>query len=415
MERRDRRVALTVHGGRAPSPSATCVFVAAGLDDARLPVTHSMLHSGTQNAAFGRFAVSRRDTRGRLQAALLIVLLACGVAVQPAAAACAGGRFPRVELAHFATRVARRAGLKRQDVLTVLEHACREPRIISMMNRPPEQVLHWWQYRRIFLTPKRIDAGAAFWREHAAALRRIGAEQGVAPRYIVAILGVETYYGQITGSFRVLDALSTLTFDYPARSRFFARELQQFLVLAHRYGIDPLTVKGSYAGAMGPLQFIPSAYLRYAVSTDGEAPNLFTDWDDIFASIGHYLHAHGWQAAGPVLARVHIEPGATFHIDPDSLALDWTIGSLAAHGVRVDGAEPADTPVALLLAESRTGPIYRAGFNNFRALLTYNSSKLYGMAVNDLAQAIATRIAAAGGERAEATSRPHAGPGLSKR
>ena len=329
----------------------------------------------------------------------LLALFACAGLARPAAAACAGGSFPRPELARFATGVAKRDGLRRQKILAVLEQACREPSIVTLMNRPPEQVLHWWQYRRIFMTPKRIAEGAAFWRAHAAALQRIGAEQGVAPRYIVAILGVETFYGRITGSFRVLDALATLTFDYPARSRFFGQELAQFLVLTHRYGLDPLTVRGSYAGAMGPLQFIPSSYLRYAVSTDGQAPNLFTDWDDIFASVAHYLHANGWQPGGPVLARVRIEPGATFHVDPDSLALDRTIGGLAAQGVQVESAAPPNTPVALLLAERRTGPIYRAGFNNFRVLLTYNSSKLYAMAVNDLAQAIARPVAAENGTR----------------
>ena len=346
----------------------------------------------------------------------LLALLACAFLARPAAAACAGGSFPRPELAHFAVRVAEHDALDRQKVLAVLQQACREPSIVTLMNRPPEQVLHWWQYRRIFMTPKRIEAGAAFWHAHAAALERIGAEQGVAPRYIVAILGVETYYGRITGSFRVLNALSTLTFDYPARSRFFGQELAQFLVLTHRYGLNPLTVRGSYAGAMGPLQFIPSSYLRYAVSTDGQAPNLFTDWDDTFASVAHYLHANGWQPGGPVLARVRIEPGATFHVDPDSLALDRTIGGLAAQGVRVESAAPPDTPVALLLAQRQDGPIYRAGFNNFRVLLTYNSSKLYVMAVTDLAQAIARRVAAeSAARRADVTLRRPIGSGTAGR
>lgn len=346
----------------------------------------------------------------------LLAMVACAVLARTAAAACAAGSFPQPQLARFATRVAQHDALDRQKVLAVLEQACREPTIVTLMNRPPEQVLHWWQYRRIFMTPKRIATGAAFWRAHAAALARIGAEQGVAPRYIVAILGVESYYGRITGSFRVLDALATLTFDYPARSRFFGQELAQFLVLTHRYGLDPLTVQGSYAGAMGPLQFIPSSYLRFAVSTDGRAPNLFTDWDDIFASVAHYLHANGWQPGAPVLARVRIEPGATFHVDPDSLALDRTIGGLAAQGVQVESAAPPNTPVALLLAQRQSGPIYRAGFNNFRVLLTYNSSKLYVMAVNDLAGAIARRVAAERAARgADAPQRQPAGSGTAGR
>lgn len=295
-------------------------------------------------------------------------------------------------------------------MLGILEQAQPQPDIIAMMNRPAEQVLKWWQYRRIFLTPARIDAGAAFWRAHQEALNRIGAAQGVDPRYIVAILGVETDYGRLTGSFRVLDALSTLAFDYPPRGRFFAHELERFLVLAQRNKLDPLTVKGSYAGAMGPLQFMPSTYLRYAVGAGRARPNLFTNWNDIFASVAHYLRAHGWQPGAPVLARVHIEPGATFHVDPDSLALNRTIGSLAAQGVKVQGHDAADTPVVLLLAHARSGPIYRAGFNNFHALLTYNNSKLYAMAVDALAQAIAQHLSVVRTVTAEAADRPCNGP-----
>ena len=323
---------------------------------------------------------------------ILPTLLALAVLAQPAAALASTATFSHARLARFATRVARRDSLKRRWVLHVLEQARAQPDIIDMMNRPAEQVLQWWQYRRIFLTPKRIALGAQFWREHREALERTGAEWGVAPRYIVAILGVETDYRRLTGPYRALDALTTLTFDYPSRKRYFGHELEKFLVLAHRDGMDPLTVKGSYAGAMGPMQFMPSAYLRYAVSTNEQPPNLFTDWDDIFASVANYLHAHGWQAGGPVVAHVKIEPGAAFHVNPDDLALDRTIGGLAKQGVAVESASPADTPVALLLAADQTGPTYRAGFHNFQVILSYNHSALYAMAVNALATAIAQRM-----------------------
>ncbi len=327
-----------------------------------------------------------------LSRSILPTLIALAVLARPAAALETPAPFPHAQLARFASRVARRDSLSRRWVLRVLSQARAQPHIIDMMTRPAEQVLQWWQYRRIFLTPERIALGAQFWHQHRQALERIGAEQGVAPRYIVAILGVETYYGRGTGSYRVLDALSTLTFDYPPRRRFFGRELEQFLVLAHRDGLDPLTVKGSYAGAMGPMQFMPSAYLRYAVSTNGRAPNLFTDWSDIFASVAHYLRAHGWQPGEPVLAPVTVEPGATFRVDPHDLALDRTIGALAQQGARVESGLPAGTPVMLLLADGRSGPVYRAGFHNFRVILSYNDSALYAMAVNDLAQAIAQQM-----------------------
>ena len=324
---------------------------------------------------------------------ILFALLSLTVLIRPAAAAQdSGARFPRAPLERFAAQVARRDGLNRARVLWILRQARPQPSIVAMMNRPAEQVLKWWQYRRIFLTPQRIDEGAAFWRAHRRALERIGAEQGVNPRYIVAILGVETYYGRLTGSFRVLDALSTLAFDYPQRGHFFAQQLERFLVLTQRDRLDPLSVKGSYAGAMGPMQFMPSAYLRYAVSTGKGPPNLFTNWDDIFASVAHYLRAHGWQYGAPVLSRVSIEPGAHFAVDPDRLALDRTVGTLAAEGVELARHEPPGTRAVLLLAHTRSGPIYRVGFNNFHALLSYNYSKLYVMAVNALAQAIARRV-----------------------
>ncbi|MDE2448139.1 MAG: lytic murein transglycosylase B [Gammaproteobacteria bacterium] len=304
-----------------------------------------------------------------------------------------GTPFPRAQLTKFATQVARRDGLSRRAVLKVLRHAREQPQIIDKISRPAEQVLQWWQYRQIFLTDKRITAGVEFWQEHRDSLERVSAQQGVPAQYIVAILGAETFYGHITGSYRVLDALATLAFDYPARAHYFRSELEKFLVLTHREKIDPLSVKGSYAGAMGPLQFMPSAYLKYAVdgNDDGQR-DLFTDWDDIFASVAQYLHQCGWQEGGPVVADVRIDPGATFQIDPSNLKLDETIDGLNAQGVRVESAVPGNTPVVLLLAQLQDGPTYRVGFNNFHALTRYNHSALYAMAVDELARAIALRL-----------------------
>ena len=323
------------------------------------------------------------------------------------AAAEPGTPFPHAQLARFAAQVAHYDGLNRRAVLKVLRHARAQPKIIDEISRPAESVLEWWQYRQIFLTDQRIAAGAEFWQQHRDALERVSAEDGVPPQYIVAILGAETYYGRITGSYRVLDALSTLAFDYPPRARYFRRELAQFLVLAHREKIDPLAVKGSYAGAMGPLQFMPSAYIRYAVdgNDDGQR-DLFTDWDDIFASVAHYLQQCGWQAGGPVVADVRIDPGAAFHIDPSNLRLDETIDGLNAQGVRVESNVPGNTPVVLLLAQVQDGPTYRVGFNNFHALTRYNHSALYAMAVDELARAVALRLtpAAPGAKPAAAST-----------
>ena len=332
-------------------------------------------------------------TLALLAPATLTIALAIGGGAARAAESEPGQPFPRAQLARFAVQVARRDGLNRRAILKVLTQARVQPKIIDDMNRPAERVLQWWQYRQIFLTDRRIAAGVEFWQEHRDSLERVSAEQGVPPQYIIAILGAETYYGRITGSYRVLDALSTLAFDYPPRERYFRSELEQFLVLAQREKIDPLAAQGSYAGAMGPLQFMPSAYLRYGVDGDDDGQtDLFGDWDDIFASIANYLHECGWQAGGPVVADVRIDPGATFQIDPGNLALDETIDGLNAQGVRVDTAVPGDTPVVLLLAEQQDGPTYRVGFNNFHALTRYNHSALYAMAVDELARAIALRL-----------------------
>jgi membrane-bound lytic murein transglycosylase B len=324
---------------------------------------------------------------------LALAAAALGGAGARSAAAEPGQPFPRTQLEKFAAQVARRDGLNRRAVLKVLLQARAQPRIIDDMNRPAERVLEWWQYRQIFLNDKRVSAGVEFWREHRDALERVSVEEGVPPQYIVAILGAETYYGRITGSYRVLDALSTLAFDYPPRSRFFSRELEQFLVLAQREKLDPLTVRGSYAGAMGPLQFMPSAYLRYGIdgNADGSS-DLFSDWDDIFASIARYLHDCGWQAGGPVVADVRIDPGATFKVDPDNLSLDETIDGLNEQGVRVVSDAPGTTHVVLLLAQLQDGPTYRVGFDNFHALTRYNHSALYAMAVAELARAITLQL-----------------------
>jgi membrane-bound lytic murein transglycosylase B len=325
----------------------------------------------------------------------LLALAALAIAGGAARAADSepGQPFPHAQLARFAAQVARRDGLNRRAVLRLLRHARAQQKIIDDMNRPAERVLQWWQYRQIFLTDKRIAAGVEFWQEHRDSLARVSAEQGVPPQYIVAILGAETYYGRITGSYRVLDALSTLAFDYPPRAHYFRGELEQFLVLAHREKIDPLSARGSYAGAMGPLQFMPSAYLRYGMDADDDGEtDLFDDWDDIFASIANYLHECGWQAGGPVVADVRIDPGATFQINPGNLTLDETIDGLNAQGVRVDSEVPGDTHVVLILAEQQDGPTYRVGFNNFHALTRYNYSALYAMAVDELARAIGLRF-----------------------
>ncbi len=181
----------------------------------------------------------------------------------------------------------------------------------------------WWEYHDRFLTEERVSQGAQFYIEHRGSLEKTAAARAIPPEYLVAILGVETKYGRITGKYRVLDALMTLAFDYPPRSEYFRGELEQFLLLYSEERIDPLKVTGSYAGAMGVPQFMPSSYRLFAVDGDGDRQrDLWNDWDDIFASIANYFVEHGWEAGGPVLAETRLDPEPKFQIDTRNLELN---------------------------------------------------------------------------------------------
>jgi len=302
----------------------------------------------------------------------------------------------RAEIQSFVETTAAASKMEPLDVYRLLAKAEPQPKIIELISKPAEKVTPWWQYREQFMTEQRISEGMQFLLEHRARLEKAHKETGVAPEYVVAIIGVETYYGRITGKFRVLDALATLAFDYPPRAEFFRRELAQFIALSREEAVDPLTALGSYAGAMGAGQFMPSSYRRYAV--DGGADkqrNLFADWDDVIASVANYFKEHGWVAGGPVLAEAALQPDAPVTADPGNLTLNETVAGLKAKGVTFDTGEAETTRVLLIPAETENGPSYRVGFKNFEVITRYNRSVRYAMAVHDLATTIAGRAAAA--------------------
>ncbi len=325
---------------------------------------------------------------------LIFALLACARApAQAQPRHDAGFDLKRPEIAHFINEVAERDGFSRHEVRALLKQAQPQQKILDLMNRPIEKVSPWWEYRARFLTDERITLGVQFWADHKDSLERIAERYQVPPEYLVAIVGVETFYGRQTGRFRVLDALATLAFDYPQRGSYFRAELEQFLLLARENKLDPLATTGSYAGAMGVPQFMPSAYRRYAVDADTDKKrDLWNDWDDIFASVANYLKEYGWVPGAPVLAEVHLDPDPTFQIEPHNLELTDTVDGLAMRGVRVDGELPGNTPVVLISAEQHDGPAYRVGFKNFYVITRYNNSARYAMAVYDLAQVIAQRV-----------------------
>ena len=280
----------------------------------------------------------------------------------------------------------------------VFSEARRQSSILEAIARPAERVLKWHEYREIFLKEPRIEQGLVFWRDNAAALQAASDVYGVAPEYVVAIIGVETRYGQITGGYRVLDALTTLAFDYPPRAPFFRKELTQFLLLAREEGRDPLELSGSYAGAMGYGQFIPSSYRSYAVDFDGDGQrDIWTNTRDAIGSVANYFAVHGWQRDAEVVRQVSVAGSLADQVANQSLDLKYTVGELQALGVQIDGLE-ADRKAALFRMELEDGAEYWLGLNNFYVITRYNRSRLYALAVYQLAQAIRDRRDAGGAE-----------------
>jgi membrane-bound lytic murein transglycosylase B len=284
-------------------------------------------------------------------------------------------------------------GFDRDRLSAVLAAAEPQQKILDAISRPAEKTLQWWEYRARVLTQERIDGGVQLWHDHKELLDQVAIEYQVPPEYLIAVLGVETRYGRITGRYRVVDALATLAFDYPPRAAYFRKELTEFLLLAREENFDPLSIRGSYAGAMGALQFMPSSYRKFAVSAQ-HAPHrdLWGDWGDIFASTANYLRQAGWQYGAPVLAEAQLPADAGVAV-PEHMALNQTLGGLRAAGVLVASELPDDTPALLLAAPQPQAPGYRVGFKNFYVIMRYNNSPLYAMAVHDLAQAIAQQIA----------------------
>jgi membrane-bound lytic murein transglycosylase B len=315
-------------------------------------------------------------------------LLAIGV--EPAAAI----DLKRPEVKDFINHMADGYGFKKRALRKLLKSAQSQPAILDAMAKPAEKAKLWYEYRPIFLNERRIREGTEFWAAHREALDQASIKTGVAPEYLAAILGVETYYGRLTGNYRVLDALVTLSFDYPAREKFFREELEQFLLLTRDAHLNPNTLKGSYAGAMGAPQFMPSNYRRFAVDADANGRiDLWTDWPDVCASVGNYLKEHGWNAGEPVLAEATVAPDKAGDLDGRKLALSETLASLAAKGVSLDAAAlPPEAPAILIAADETDGIHWRVGYNNFFVITRYNHSALYAMAVYELATAVKQRM-----------------------
>lgn len=337
-------------------------------------------------------------------AALLAILLAA-----PAAHAI---DVNRPEVQEYVNELVKEHGLDADYLLAMLESAQTQQGILDAMERPAEKVKPWKDYRAIFITPERIQAGVEFWRQYEPDLKQVAAKTGVPPEMLTGIVGVETYFGRRAGKIRLLDSLATLAFDYPPRSRFFRGELTQLFLLARDEDLDLDKAVGSYAGAMGAPQFIPSSYRNYAVDGDGDGRrDLFGSWDDVLASVANYFVEHKWQAGEPVVARATLAKPVDQKPGDNKLTAGSTVAGLARDGIRFSTDLGGAAPAGLIALDGDDGPEYWVGFHNFYVITRYNRSAMYALAVYQLGQAVgeAARADPAGAPVVSETT-THGGP-----
>lgn len=293
----------------------------------------------------------------------------------------------------FVDKMVSQQAFERAALETLIDSAQINQTILDTMARPAERVVPWFEYRNIFLTEARIAAGVRFWAEHAAELEATAARYGVAPEMILSIIGIETYFGTRMGNYRVLDALATLAFAYPPRAAFFAAELESFLLLTREEQVDVAAALGSYAGAMGAGQFIPSSYRAYAVDGDDDGKrDLWGNWNDVFGSVANYFAKHGWRANEPVVDAA-TRPERFEGPEPsNALDLNDTVGALAEQGYVFTTTLSSDAPAAAYSFEAVGGGFeYWIGYHNFRVVTRYNRSTKYALAAHQLSQALRSR------------------------
>ena len=296
----------------------------------------------------------------------------------------------RVGVQQFIDDVVQKDGFERSWVEHAMNGARKRQAVIDAITRPYE-AKPWYQYEPLFVTDPRIDGGVAFWNRENTALVKAEAEYGVPAEIIVAIVGVESFYGRQHGGYPVMDSLTTLAFDYPPRAAFFQGELEQFLIMCREQSLDPLIPMGSYAGAMGAPQFMPDSFRKYAVDFDADGKrDIWGDWADIIGSVANYFHLHGWEANGLIVVPAALQTGVK---EPTPLE-PTTVGALRAAHVVVSSGISDDAEAELVALQGDTEMHYWVGLHNFRVITQYNRSPLYAMAVVQLADAVAQRRAA---------------------
>lgn len=290
-------------------------------------------------------------------------------------------------LQNFAKDFEQKHGKAAEEVLNILNEAKFQQEIIEKISRPAEGTMTWERYRNIFMKDERIEAGLSFWTEHEVAIAKVSAETGVPAEVILGIIGVETYFGRIKGSYKVLDALYTLGFGYPKRGKFFKSELEKFLILADAEGLDVFQIEGSYAGAMGYSQFMPSSYIAYAKSYDeGGNADLMNSPEDAIASVANYIKVHRWQKGAPVTTKANFtrEVGK---LNKQVLRPKNNLSDYTTIGIQPEAKIEGDPKATLIKLDED----YWFGFYNFYVITRYNHSPMYAMAVYELGTAIVNK------------------------
>ncbi len=327
----------------------------------------------------------------RLCAAFLALGLAAAAQASPSEPAPYAGR---PEVRAFIRQMVKQHAFDARELRQLFARAKREQAVLDAIQPAASKADQSWEiYRGIFVNPKRISAGIEFWSRYGDVLTRARRVYGVPEEYIVAIIGVETYYGRHTGRWRVVDALATLAFDYPPRADFFRRELANYLLFVRKAGIDVFSVKGSYAGAIGIPQFMPGSYLRYAVDFDGDGvADLSHSAVDAIGSVANYLKQHGWRSGEAVEYEARISGDGFRSFLDGGLRPRHRLAELARAGVvpvASTGQPGDDTRAVLVELESPDAQSeYRLGLQNFYVITRYNNSSFYASAVTDLANAL---------------------------
>ncbi len=284
-------------------------------------------------------------------------------------------------------------GFERAPLLDLLGGARRKDAILEAISRPAEKTRAWHEYRDIFVTEQRASQGESFYRANMASLQRVEREFGVPAELIVAIIGVETRYGRNMGAFRVLDALATLAFDYPRRAAFFRRELKHFLILSREQGLPAAELFGSYAGAMGYGQFMPSSYRSYAVDFDGdELADIWGNPVDAIGSVANYIRTHGWRAGEPVVSRAAAQPGYRQGLVNSGLKPARKVREFVAAGIVPLRSLPPEALATVMELEGEAGTEHWFGLHNFYVITRYNHSAMYALSVYQLSQSIDARM-----------------------